>query len=74
MLSLSERTAAKFPQQDNFKSKIGKEIMILRTRGEERKVRKDGDNLHGVIALPTRHLLKERLISQLPFDRIYFCS
>jgi hypothetical protein len=45
--------------------------MILRTRGEERKVRKDGDNLHGVIALPTRHLLKERLIyihpSTVPF-------
>jgi hypothetical protein len=36
--------------------------MILRTRGEERKVRKDGDNLHGVIALTTRHLLKERLM------------
>jgi hypothetical protein len=30
---------------------MGKEIMILRTRGEERKVRKDGDNLHGVMAI-----------------------
>jgi hypothetical protein len=30
---------------------------------DERRERKNGDNLHGAIALPTGHLLKERLIS-----------
>jgi hypothetical protein len=36
------------------------EILILRTRREGEKMEID---LHGVIAPPTRHLLKERLIS-----------
>jgi hypothetical protein len=29
---------------------------------DERRERKNGDNIYGAIALPTRHLLKERLI------------
>jgi hypothetical protein len=29
---------------------------------DERRERKDGDNLHGAIALPGRHFLKEQLI------------
>jgi hypothetical protein len=33
---------------------------------DERRERKNGDNLQGAIALPTRHLLKERLICRPP--------
>jgi hypothetical protein len=58
--TVNERTTAKFPQWDNFECKMGEEFIILRTRE-----RKNGDNLHGAIALPPRHLPKERLINQL---------
>jgi hypothetical protein len=63
---LNERTAAKLCSGIILNAKWGRNLEGIYDLEGKRRERKDGDNPHGAIALPRKHLLKERLIGAQP--------